>query len=91
MGVAAEARHVLALDAFIGRHMFSLRILGAGFSICFLSVTASKSGCLAIHVATSSEITEVAKLALLDYKRFCIVSSDIYEFPPKKPVKALHC
>lgn len=51
---------------------FSLRILGAGFSTWFLSVTASKSGaCLAIHVSTNSEITEVTKIALPDCKLFC--------------------
>lgn len=34
-----------------------------------------------IHVATNSGITKVTKLAVPDYKLFCIVSLDTHEFP----------
>lgn len=41
-------------------HIFALMMLGAGLSICFLSIAVSQPlAYLAIHVATNSQVGEV--------------------------------
>lgn len=59
VGIAAEARHILALNLHL-IHIFALLMLGAGLGVCFLSTAVYQPLVyLAIHVATNSQVGEV--------------------------------